>query len=239
MRLNKNNIRKVLLLGLMSAFAVMSAYAQEIQVYTTSIIPVKDREKALKEDAGLSGVNVTVFGQFREFSSSIESSKPKFLIVPAAFLKYNKDYKAVYQFAKGGQTNFKFLILATKPEWTLAKGKDGNIGIVDELGRKETDSFIKDEIGDFKRSKRVTKPDDLMPLLVLENAEYIAIRPENYETLKEKFTAKTIQVGESKTVDYPVICALASATDEEIAKVGSMSAQTIKALGFDELKKVK
>ena len=212
--------------------------AEQLQVYTTSTIPVKEREKALKSDSALSGTEITVFGKFSEFSSSLKNSKPKFLMVPATFVTYNPDYRAVYQFTKGGQSNFKFKILSVNDEWNKNNMEKGSVGIVDELGRKQTSAFIKDEVGKFKRVKRVTKTDDLMPLLVLENANFIIIRPQNYEILKAKYTAKTNLVGESKTINYPVICALKDIPDSEVSKFANLSQAVIKALGFDELKKI-
>ena len=77
-----------------------------------------------------------------------------------------------------------------------------------------------------------------MPLLVLENADFIIIRSDNYEILKKKFTAKTIKVGETKTVDHPVICVLKDTPESEVNKLGSLSPETIKALGYTELKKL-
>ena len=224
---------------LFTALSLMGVQAaDQLQVYTTSTIPVKEREKALKSDAALNGTEVTVFGKFSEFSSSLKNSKPKFLMVPSAYTSYNEDYKPVFQFVKGGQSNFKFLILSVKSEWSKEATAKGSVGIVDELGRKQTSAFIKDQVGAFKRVKRVTKTDDLMPLLVLENANYIIIRPKNYEILKSKFTAKTNLVGESKTINYPVICVLKGTTDSEVEKFANMYPAAIKALGFDELKKV-
>ena len=213
------------------------ASAAEMQVYQTSTIPVTERDKALKADPALSGTNVTVFGKFREFASSVKSSKPKYIIVPSSFLTINSDYKPVYQFALNGQTSFKYLVLSTKPEWNKDSMAKGNVGIVDELGRTGTKKFVQDNVGKFKLVKRVTKTDDLMPLLVLENAQFIMIRPKNYEILKKKFTAKTIKVMESKTVDHPVICVLKDTPQAEIDKLGKLSPATIKALGYTEVKK--
>ena len=117
--------------------------AEQLQVYTTSTIPVKEREKALKSDSALSGTEITVFGKFSEFSSSLKNSKPKFLMVPATFVTYNPDYRAVYQFTKEGQSNFKFKILSVNDEWNKDNMEKGSVGIVDELGRKQTSAFIK------------------------------------------------------------------------------------------------
>lgn len=230
-------IKKRLLMLFATLFLTGFLQAQELRVYLTSTIPVKEREKSLKSDAALSGMQVTVFGQFREFDSA-NKSKAKYLIVPSSFVKYNPEYKAVYQFGKDGQTNTKLMILATKPEWTKEKFASGKVGIVDELGRKDTKTYVADIAGKFKLIKRVTKPDDLMPLLVLENADFIIIRSDNYEILKKKFTAKTIKVGETKTVDHPVICVLKDTPESEVNKLGSLSPETIKALGYTELKKL-
>lgn len=233
----KNYVKWAIILTTLLLFLKAQA-ADQLQVYTTSTIPVKEREKALKSDSALSGTEITVFGKFGEFSSSLKNSKPKFLMVPAAFTDFNEDYKPVYQFVKGGQSNFKFIILSVKPEWNKETMANGSVGIVDELGRKQTSEFIKKQVGKFKRVKRVTKTDDLMPLLVLENANYIIIRPNNYETLKAKFTTKTNLIGESKTINLPVICALKGTPESEIAKFEKISQAAIKALGFDELKKI-
>ena len=230
-------IRKRLIFLFASLFLTVYLSAQELKVYQTSTVPVKDREKALKSDPALSGMQVTVFGQFREFDSA-NKTKAKYLIVPSSFVKYNPEYKPVYQFAKDGKTNTKLMILTSKADWTMDKIGKGNVGIVDELGRKDTKTYVEDIAGKFKLIKRVTKPDDLMPLLVLENADYIIIDSDNYEVLKKKFTAKTIKAGETKTIDYPVICVLKDTPDSEVEKLGKLSPETIKALGYSELKKL-
>ena len=230
-------IKKRLIFLFASLFLTVHLSAQELRVYQTSTTPVKDREKALKSDASLGGVQVTVFGQFREFSSA-NKNKAKYLIVPSSFIKFNPDYKPVYQFAKNGKTTTKLMILTSKASWSMDKIATGKVGIVDELGRKNTKTYVQDIAGKFKLIKRVTKPDDLMPLLVLENADYIIIRSDNYDILKKKFTAKTIKVGETKTVDHPVICVLKNTPAAEIEKLGKLSPETIKALGYSELKKL-
>ncbi|MCM8526635.1 MAG: hypothetical protein NE327_08975 [Lentisphaeraceae bacterium] len=237
MYIPENIIKKRKILFLASLFLAFYLPAQELRVYQTSTIPVKDREKALKGDASLSGIQVTVFGQFREFESANKTAA-KYVIMPSSWIKYNSEYKPVYQFSKDGQTNTKLMILTTKPEWTMENIGKGKAGIVDELGRKNTKKYVQDIAGKFKLIKRVTKPEDLMPLLVLENADYIIIRSDNYEVLKKKFTAKTIKVGETKTVDHAVLCVLKDTPDSEIEKLGKLSPETIKALGYSELKKL-
>jgi hypothetical protein len=234
MSIQKGYIKWLFALCLM---LITSLSAAEMHVYLTSTVPVKDRDRALKSDTGLSGINITVLGKFREFSSSVKRNKPSYIIAPSSFSNINKDYKAVYQFSLNGQSSFKYLILATKPKWTKANISKGSIGIVDELGRTGTKKFVLANVGKFKLVKRVTKADDLMPLLVLENANYIMIRPNNYEILKQKFTAQTIKILESKTVEHPMIYVLNNTPQAEIDKLGKMSQDTIKALGFSELKK--
>ena len=238
MQIPDSNIRKRKIFFLASLFLAIYLPAQELRVYQTSTVPVKDREKALKADTSLSGVQITVFGQFREFDSA-NKSNAKYVIMPSSWITYNSNYKPVYQFSKDGQTNTKLMILTTKPEWTMANIAKGKVGIVDELGRKDTKTYVQDIAGKFKLIKRVTKPEDLMPLLVLENADYIIIRSDNYEILKKKFTAKTIRVGETKTVDHAVLCVLKDTPESEVEKLGKLSPETIKALGYSELKRLK
>lgn len=212
--------------------------ASELKVYLTSAIPVKIREKSLKSDKSLAGVDVTVFGKFREFSSSNKQTPAKYVMISSSYLQFYKGYKAVYQLEKKNNGKFRFLILSCKGDWTQEKVSEGRVGIVDELGRKETKVFVKESVGSFKRVITVTKSEDLMTLLFMENADYIIIRPENYQAYKKKHKAKTIKIGESQVLGHAVICVQEGSTEEEIKKLGQISQKTLNTMGYSGLKRL-
>lgn len=212
---------------------------EAIKVFLSSTQTAAEREKLLKEDAALKDRSITVFGAFTEFKTSLTSTPSQFVIAPASFAKYNPDYRPVGQFSVNDKTTFKYQILAADAAWTKEKTKEGSVGIVEELGRNELKGYIQEVLGDFKKIKRVTKPDDLFPLLALGDAHYIVVTPEDLAKLKEKYQTKTFNVGESMEIHYPMIYAHKSVNAELAGRVLQLSPATVSGLGFTKLEAAK
>jgi hypothetical protein len=209
------------------------------KVFLASTQSAAERERLLKEDAALKGRSVTVFGAFTEFKTSLGSAPSQFVIAPSSFAKYNPDYRPLGQFELNGKSSFKYQLLSADASWTKEKCKEGTVGVVEELGRNELKGYLQEVLGDFKKIKRVTKPDDLFPLLALGDAHYIVVTPEDLAKLKEKYQTKTFAVGESTEVQYPMIYAHKSVPPESAGKALQLAPATIAGLGFSKIEAVK
>jgi hypothetical protein len=196
-------------------------------------------DRCRKRKAFFKAHSVTVFGAFTEFKTALSSAPAQFVIAPASFAKFNPDYRPVGQFLVNDKTSFKYQLLAADAAWTKEKCKEGTVGIVEELGRNELKGYLQEVLGEFKKIKRVTKPDDLFPLLALGDAHYIVVTPEDLVKLKEKYQTKTFTVSESTEVHYPMIYAHKSLAAEISATVLQLAPATITGLGFSKLEAVK
>ena len=158
------------------------------------------------------------------------------MIAPSEYLDYNKKYKGAAQFQMKGKTSFKYDVVSISKDWDASKIEKGSVGVVQVLGRKETKKQLKALVGKkFKKIKRVTKIEDLFPLLALENANYILISPHAYQAVKDKFRADINYIKKSKDVGFPVIAVAAGASAKDLHKINK---NTLKALGFDGVNKL-
>ncbi|MCJ8330658.1 MAG: hypothetical protein HRT89_05940 [Lentisphaeria bacterium] len=225
---------RAICLAILIGYIISSAslYADSLYVYLPTLKSVQEMEKVLKVDPALSGFTITVFGKFSELKKQHKASPADALIIPSSFSKFNKGYKDSMQFTLKDKKSFNYLLLS------IVKGKNKNqlstesIGIVDELGRKDTKKYVHRLLGKVKRIKRVTKPDDLMPLLALQNASVILVRPHVYEILKLKYATETFEVSKSIDIPFPVLTVKEGLSADKLEKLKSVSEATIKGLGY-------
>ncbi len=205
--------------------------ASKMAVFFPSTVSVTHIQKALSVDPTYKDFEVTVYKKFRDFNSVVKNIKPEVIIAPAEFLDYNTSYKGVAQLQMKGKRTFQYDVISIDKKWDASKIKSGSIGVVQVLDRKETKQQIKKIVGNsFKKIKRVTKIEDLFPLLALENANYILISPHAYNAVKDKFRADVTYVLKSKEIGFPII---AIAKDVKLKKLKIIQDKTVKALGFD------
>lgn len=231
-------LRRFLVVILFISFSFISLASDEMRVFFPTVIPVKDREKVLKKDPALNSIDITVLGKFREFKIA-NRNKAKFIIVPYSYTKYQSEYKPIFQFCRNGKSYERMMILSVENNYFSQNLNNAKIGIVDELERKPTKSHIREIAGSFKIIKRVTKPEDLYPLLILQNADCIIIRPQDYYILSQKFTTKTTIIGYSEPIKLPVLCVLQDKEGSIRNNFENISPETLKVLGYSELIKLK
>ncbi|MGA7122452.1 MAG: hypothetical protein WBY94_20285 [Polyangiaceae bacterium] len=129
-------------------------------------------EKALQQH--LPDVAVTVFGRFRDFEEVFDSARPDAVLCITPVLEY-RGAPVTLQGKRGGE--------AVEPYVVASEGQplDGSlagktIGIVDLMGRDGTQSFLNRllKTNDVKM-KRVSKIEDLLPLLEFSEANGVVL----------------------------------------------------------------
>jgi len=215
-------------IAVVATFAFPANAKGTVAVYYSSTLSAKERQNTIKNEVSKDGFDVVVFGKFKDFDEEIKSKKPDVILAPSTFQKYNSEYSPVMRFTKGGNKQFKYLLLSLDKSWNPKNLSNGKLGIVEEVDREH----LKDVASDlfktkFKMVKSVSKPEDLFPLLIFKSADFIAVSPDDYERLKEKFSAKVNVVGESNAVDLPVVYIKKGQSSEEVISVFKKIPQSI------------
>ena len=129
-------------------------------------------EKALQEK--LPGLTVTVFGRFRDFEDAMATRAPDAVVTLPLFLESQRT-PVVLQGQRGGNDWEPYVLVS--PGAPLDGSLDGKvIGVVDLFGRAGTQDFVAKllKTPDIKL-KRVTKTEDLLPLLQFSAADGVLV----------------------------------------------------------------
>ncbi|NRA67727.1 MAG: hypothetical protein HRU19_24815 [Pseudobacteriovorax sp.] len=197
-------IQRLTFLCVLALLVAPRLRAESVGVYVPFIGDIRVIQNAFKNDPAFRGKTVTVFSKFKDFKGMSKISKFDFAILPSSYGRYYKDYVAIGQLKKGDVPDQKYLLLSLKNKISIKNLAKGTVGLVDEVGRRKTKSLIKDLFAGsvFKQIKRVNKPVDLFPMLVLGNADFIIISQRNLANVKE---SKAYTIDSSEAVSLPQI----------------------------------
>jgi hypothetical protein len=189
-------------------------------------------EKTLQQH--LPGLDITVFGRFRDFEEGLTNGHPDAVLSIGPVLQ-QRGKTASLQGYRGGKSAEPYLLASVNQplEGSLA-GK--TIGVVDLLGRDGTQSFLNGllKATDVK-IKRVAKIEDLLPLLEFSAADGIVLPSSMLGRLVER-TRLVIKTKElpGGLVGLPAVAVLNPVVrDVVIRSFQQLDAPTKRLLGID------
>jgi len=141
-------------------------------------------EKALQTH--LPGLNVVVFGRFRDFESALTAHRPDAVLALEPLLAAQHISPTMRGYAEGHDSE-KYVLLSagSAPLEGSLSGK--TIGVVDFLGRNDTQTFMAAALKTPDiRSKLVTKQEDLLSLLTFSAADAVLIPSAAVKTFAER-----------------------------------------------------
>jgi hypothetical protein len=157
------------------AFAVAVCQAQE-KCYV--FYPTTERPQSIQEklQGALSGVTVTVFGRLNDLNVKTETDPPDAIISKPSLIGQFSDFSVKLNGVRKGKTGETYVILSIgTPVDIKTIGPETTIGVIDVLGRTGMKSFISQFFPVEPKIKRVTKVEDLLPLLTFNMAAGILI----------------------------------------------------------------
>jgi hypothetical protein len=185
----------------------------------------------------LPGLEVTVFGRYRDFEEAMSSHRPDAVLALQPLLGSQK-VPVVLQGVRGDQDWEPYVLLATGPavDGSLA-GK--LIGVVDVLGREGTQDFVTKllKTSDLKL-KRVTKMEDLLPLLQFSAADAVLVPAGAVKSVTERsrLPLKVRELPDAR-VGLPAVGVLnAKVRAVLVQQIQGLDTETNKTIGVDRWK---
>jgi hypothetical protein len=108
------------------------------------------------------------------------------------------------------------------------------VGALDLLGRDGTDTFVNRILGARPKVERVTKVEDLLPLLQMQRVDAILLAARFVTELKKASRLNLIQRDLATRVDLPAAANLGAGGSQILAAIGRLPAQLSAAMGVDE-----
>jgi hypothetical protein len=163
-------------LGGLAAAAPLRAFGQRtrpsLYVYLHTEVKSSVLEKELRQQ--LTGLEVTVFGRFRDFEEGVNQRRPDAVLALQPLLAFMQIAPALQGLR--GDRDWEPYVLKSE-ETALEGAPDARvIGVVDLLGRSGTQQLVSKLLPNRQvELRRVTKLEDLLPLLQFSAAQAVLV----------------------------------------------------------------
>jgi hypothetical protein len=190
-------------------------------------------EKALQDR--MPSLTVTVFGRFRDFEEAMTSRRPDAVVALQALLA-SQNVPIALQGLRGEHDWEPYVLLSPGP--SLEGPLNGKvIGVVDLLGRDGTQQFVTKllKTPDLKL-KRVTKMEDLLPLLQFSAADAVLVPASAVKSVTERsrLPLKVREIADAR-VGLPAVGVLnPKVKDLMIKQVQALDGETNRTLGVEK-----
>jgi hypothetical protein len=203
-----------------------------LYVYLHTDAKSANLESGLKEK--LRALNVTVFGRFRDFEEAMTNSRPDALLGARALVN-SQNLPLALQGMRGLHDWEPWALVSVGAP--LAGPLGGKvIGVVDLLGRRGTQDFVADllKTPDIKL-KRVTKLEDLLPLLQFAAADAVLIPSSEVKAVTEhsQLSLQVRELPEGKVGLAAVGVLNPKVRDLIVKQIQALDPETNKVLGVD------
>jgi hypothetical protein len=232
-------IARALLGALITTWLVAPARGAEsrptLYVYVHTDTKSATLEKTLQDR--MPSLTVTVFGRFRDFEEAMTSRRPDAVVALQALLA-SQNVPVALQGLRGEHDWEPYVLLSPEPtgEGSLS-GKV--IGVVDLLGRDGTQQFVTKllKTTDLKL-KRVTKMEDLLPLLQFSAADAVLVPAAAVKSVTERsrLPLKVREIADAR-VGLPAVGVLnGKVKDLMVKQVQALDGETNRTLGVEKWK---
>ena len=212
-----------------SLLASATSQAQAPKLLVFLHVSLKQRAFQGLLQSGLPGVDVTAVGRVADFDRALADSPDAVLSLPLVLQARNLSIQL--QGRRAGATDEKYALVAADSAPDPARVK--TVGALDLLGREGTNSFVSHMLGNSAKVERVTKVEDLLPLLQLERVDAILIPQRLFSDVKSESRINLVQRELPLPVGLPAIAATGPGAPNIASAVTQLPASLLRTMGVD------
>jgi hypothetical protein len=193
-------------------------------------VAVKQRAFQSLLGAGLPGVVTTAVGRVGDFERGLKDAPDAVLSLPVV-LGANQLSPALRGFSRGSSEERYALVGAgSAPE----AGKVASVGALDLLGRDGTNRFVRSMVNQRARVERVTKIEDLLPLLQMQRVDAVLLPSRLVGELRTASRLTLVERELEQTVGLPAVANTGPAGAAVLTAIGKMPKDVSKLMGVEE-----
>ena len=177
----------------------------------------------------LPGVDVTAVGRISDFDRALSDAPDAVLTLPIVLSA--KNMHAQIQGVRTGSVEEKYALVAADIAPDLARVKA--VGALDVLGREGTNDFVGRMLGISAKVERVTKVEDLLPLLQMQRVDAILIPERLLADVKSASRINLVPRELPKQVGLPAVASLGSGGPGLTVGIARLPASLSQTMGVD------
>jgi hypothetical protein len=212
-----------------TALVTRTAAAQNARLLVFLHVAVKQRALQGELQGALPGIDVTAVGRVGDFERSLKEGVDAVLAVPPVLSAFKLTPKL--RGSRAGAVDEKYSLIGVGADPDPAKL--ASVGALDMLGRDGTNGFVKSLLGAAPRVERVSKIEDLLPLLQMQRVDAVLLPSRLYAEIKSASKLALVPRELERTIGLPALATITPAGDQIAAAVGKMVARVSRTLGVD------
>jgi hypothetical protein len=212
-----------------SLLASGTSQAQAPKLLVFLHVSLKQRAFQGLLQSGLPGVDVTAVGRVADFDRALADSPDAVLSLPLVLQARNLSIQL--QGRRAGSADEKYALVAADAAPDPARVK--TVGALDLLGREGTNLFVDHMLGTSPKVERVTKVEDLLPLLQLERVDAILIPQRLFSDVKSESRINLVQRELPLPVGLPALAALGPGAPSISSGVTRLPMNLLRTMGVD------
>jgi hypothetical protein len=190
-----SRILAILLLLGMGAFLAVSGIGSEgnrpkVFVFYPSLARPLAIQDALSKKCP--GLDITVFARLTDLQALVEREHPQAILAQNAVLRQFPEYRSRLQGERGGLVSESYVLLSIDKPFEMEKVSTSDIGVVGMLDRKQMTEFVDGLLPGSPHINRVTKVEDLLPLLIFRSVAAVLVSEANMKEFQKKSQAKLV-----------------------------------------------
>lgn len=205
------------------------AAAQEAKLLVFLHLAIKQRALQSALQDALPGVKVVAVGRVGDFQRELTDGADAVLAIPPVLGNFKLGAKL--RGHNGGSPEEKYTLLGveTSPDPT----KVASVGALDLFGREGTNAFVKELLNATPRVERVSKVEDLLPLLQMQRVDSVLLPARLVSDIKSASKLNLVNRDLAKQVGLPAVAVVTPSGEQVVAAVSRMSPAIAKTLGVD------
>ncbi len=213
--------------ALLSSAGIASAEGARLLVFVH--VAVKQRALQTLLQSALPGLTVTTVGRVADFDRALEEGQDAVLTLPIVLLARGLAPKL--RGLRGGSPDETYSLVGADSAPDPANVKI--VGALDLLGREGTSSFVQGLLGAKPKVERVTKVEDLLPLLQMQRADALLLPSRLFAEIRSTSSLNVAQRELPGKVGLPAVATINDAGASALAEVGKLSGEAARALGVE------
>jgi hypothetical protein len=189
------------------------------------------KQQALQSalQAMLPGVVITAVGRIADFDRALADGRDAVLSLPIVLSA--RRLVPVLHGERQGALDEDYALVGTETNLDVTRVK--SVGAVDILGREGTTSFVHALIGAQPRVERVTKLEDLLPLLQMQRVDGIVLPARLVPDLKTASRLNLVELRLTTRVGLPAVAAASSNAEVALGAIRRLPRVACQQLGVD------
>jgi hypothetical protein len=193
-------------------------------------VALKQRAFQSQLQAALPGVVVSAVGRTADFERGLEERPDAVLTLPTVLAAHH--LTAALQGLHKGASDEAYVLAGVDAQPDPARV--ATVGVIDVLGRDGMTSFVTSLLGAHPKVERVTKVEDLLPLLQLQRVEAILLPARLLGDVGAPSRLSLVPRELSRKVGLPAVASLGTGGARILQAVRHLSASVAGELGVNE-----